>query len=75
MDYQLNANNTLTVRYGYTRNSQDNAGVGGFTLPSAGYNSLSTDQTLQVTETAVLSAKVINETVSSSSIPPACRTL
>jgi hypothetical protein len=62
VDYQLNANNTLTVRYGYTRNSQDNAGVGGFTLPSAGYNSLSTDQTLQVVETAVLSAKVINET-------------
>jgi len=62
VDYQLNQNNTLTVRYGYTRNTQDNAGVGGFTLPSAGYNSLSTDQTVQATETAVLSAKVINET-------------
>ncbi len=62
VDYQLNANNTLIVRYGYTRNSQDNAGVGGFTLPSAASNNLSTDQTLQVTETAVLSAKVINET-------------
>jgi hypothetical protein len=61
-DYQVSKNNTLTVRYQYEHNRQDNNGVGLFDLPSTGYNSLETEQTLQVSDTQILSPKIINET-------------
>jgi len=62
VDYQLSPNNTLTVRYGYTRNDLDDQGVGNLSLSSRAFHQLSTDHTLQITETAVLNSKVINET-------------
>ncbi len=62
IDYQLSKNNTLTMRYGYTRNDLDNQGVGNLSLLSTGYHALNTDHTLQLIETAVLGTKVINET-------------
>jgi hypothetical protein len=61
-DYQVSKNNTLTVRYQYERNRVDNNGIGLFNLPSTGYNSLETEQTLQVSDTQILSPKIINET-------------
>ena len=61
-DYQLNRKNTLVARYTYLRQGQENAGVGNFSLPSRAYHTSSTEQTLQLTETAVLSPLVINET-------------
>ena len=60
-DYQLSPNNYLMARYTFTRNDRQNAGVGQFSLPSAGYNTLTDEQTAQITETAVMGAK-INET-------------
>ena len=62
IDYQLSKNNTLTVRYAYTRNNADDQGIGTLNLITRGYESLVTDQTVQATETAVLSSTVINET-------------
>jgi len=62
LDYQLSSNNTLTMRYAYTKNLQDNQGVGGFNETSRAYNYLFEEQTVQITETAVLTSKVINET-------------
>ena len=62
IDYQLSKNNTLTFRYGYTRNDLENQGVGNLSLLSTGYHALDTDHTIQLIETAVLSTKVINET-------------
>jgi hypothetical protein len=62
VDYQLNPSNTLTVRYGFTRNDVTDSGIGNFNLTSRGVNTLTQDHTVQVTETAVLSAKIINET-------------
>ena len=61
-DYQLSQNNTLTGRYSYTRVGQDNAGIGQFSLLSRAYNTLNNEQTVQLTETAVLNARAINET-------------
>ncbi len=61
-DFQLSPNNTLTVRYQYFRNSEDNEGVGQFSLPSQAYNSLSNEQTVQISDTQVLSTNVVNET-------------
>jgi hypothetical protein len=62
IDYQVNPNNTLTARYQFYRDTQQNAGVGGFTLPEAGYDSTSTEHTVQISDTQVLGSKAVNET-------------
>ncbi|HLG98448.1 MAG TPA: carboxypeptidase regulatory-like domain-containing protein [Bryobacteraceae bacterium] len=62
VDYQLSQNNTLMFRYGYTRNDVQDQGIGNLSLITRGYHSLNTDHTVQITETDVLSTKVINET-------------
>ncbi|MBV9211035.1 MAG: carboxypeptidase regulatory-like domain-containing protein, partial [Acidobacteria bacterium] len=61
-DYQINTNNTLVARYTYARSSQENSGVGGFSLPSRAFDTSFTEHTVQLTETAVLSPTVVNET-------------
>ncbi|MHB1021470.1 MAG: TonB-dependent receptor [Acidobacteriaceae bacterium] len=61
-DFQLGENNTLTVRYQYTNSTQQNSGVGGFKLASQGTNTSSTENTLQISDTQILSDRVINET-------------
>lgn len=62
LDYQINDNNTLVFRYEYERRTADNQGIGGFSLPSRATSSNRTENTFQVTETAILNAKTINET-------------
>ncbi len=62
LDLQLSPSNTLTVRYQFFRNNEDNNGVGQFSLPSQAYNSTSTEHTLQISDTQVLSTNVVNET-------------
>jgi hypothetical protein len=62
LDYALTKNNTLTVRYQYYRNDETNDGIIGFVLPSEGYNSLSTEQTVQIGDTQIYGTKVVNET-------------
>jgi hypothetical protein len=62
VDYQAGKNNTLSVRYQYYRDNQDNQGLLGFALPTQAYNSLNTEQTLQVSDTQVFGSKIVNET-------------
>ncbi len=62
IDYQLGKNNTLTARYQYYRNTENNDGIGQFNLASQGYNSDSTEHTLQISDTQIYGAKVVNET-------------
>ena len=62
VDYQINLKNTLTVRYGFTTADIQGAGIGGFNLVSRGTHPENKNQTLQVTETAVLGKSTINET-------------
>ncbi|HTR36504.1 MAG TPA: carboxypeptidase-like regulatory domain-containing protein [Bryobacteraceae bacterium] len=62
VDYQLNSNNTLTFRYGYTRNDLQDQGAGNLSLLTHAFHTLNSDHTVQLTETAILSTKVINET-------------
>ena len=61
-DYQLTPGNTLTARYQYWRNSENGDGVGTFSLPTVGFNSLETEHTFQMSDTLTLSARTINET-------------
>ena len=62
IDWQLTPTNTLTARYQFLKNDEQNQGVGGFTLASRAYSAHETQQTLQLSDTQVLSAHLINET-------------
>jgi hypothetical protein len=62
IDYQLNTNNTLVGRYSFDKRDLMNQSGGTFDLPSRQYNRSSTQHTFQLTETAVLSPTVVNET-------------
>ena len=61
LDYQLNANNTLSVHYGFTRGDIQGAGIGGFNLISRGYHLHYVTETVHAIETHVHGATV-NET-------------
>jgi hypothetical protein len=61
-DYQLNQANTLVVRYSYTNTKADNVGASDFSLPERAFSRSNTTQTFQVTETAILSPVLMNET-------------
>jgi hypothetical protein len=61
-DWQVTPNNTLTARYQFLVNDQQNLGIGAFDLRSQGYNSDETEHTVQLSDTQVLNAHLINET-------------
>jgi hypothetical protein len=62
IEYAINSRNTLIGRYNFNRNRSLNSGVGGFSLPERAFDSVSTNQNIQLTETAVVNATTINET-------------
>jgi len=62
VDLALSTNNTLTLRYQNTRSDLQNQGASGFNLASRVYNANSSENTVQATETAILSPRLINET-------------
>jgi hypothetical protein len=62
VDYALNTNNTLVLRYSYNHANLQNNGVGNFSLPERGYTALSTTHNIQLTETAIINPTTINET-------------
>ncbi len=61
LDYQIDANNTLTARYSFTRSEIADSGVGGFNLVSQGFNTRLLSQLAQIAETAVLGTGAVNE--------------
>lgn len=61
-DRQFTTNNTFTGRYEYNVAYTTNGGVGQLVLPSEGYNSTLTSQTLQLGNTQVIGAHRTNET-------------
>ncbi|WP_348269148.1 TonB-dependent receptor [Edaphobacter paludis] len=62
LDFQLGANNTLSVRYMFDRQKENNSGVTGFALQSQAYNVLNYENTVQISDTQILSPKIVNET-------------
>lgn len=62
IDYQINNSNTLVGRYRYSSSDSQNQGFGGFTLPSLATESSNYDHDIQITETAIINPKTVNET-------------
>jgi hypothetical protein len=61
-DLKINKKHTLVGNFEYGKGSQSPQGIGGFSLPSRGYRASRENYTLQLTETAILNEKAINET-------------
>ena len=61
-DFQLTPSNTLSVRYMYDRQKSSNNGVSQFALQTQGYDTLNQENTLQISDTQILSARLVNET-------------
>ena len=61
LDYAINPKHSLTLRFQDLRLNYDNQGAGDFNLASRAYNERQSEQTVQATETATLSARLINE--------------
>ncbi|MBO0910367.1 MAG: carboxypeptidase regulatory-like domain-containing protein [Acidobacteria bacterium] len=62
IDYQLTPANTLTMRYQLTHSGEQNSGIGGTALPSQAYNLNETEHTLQISDSQILSPKVVTDT-------------
>jgi Carboxypeptidase regulatory-like domain len=62
LDLLINANHTLTLRYEDTHQESDNIGANGFRLAEAAFNQKTSSHTFNLTETALLSPMLVNET-------------
>ncbi len=62
LDLALGEKNTLTARYQYYVNGQKNSGIGNTSLESVGYSTDATENTVQLSDTQLISTHVINET-------------
>lgn len=61
-DFQLSTNNTLTARYQFVHDRQENNGIGQLSLPSQAFNQHSNEHQIQISDTQILSPKAVNET-------------
>ena len=62
LDVSLTPKNSLVVRYQYVKAELDNQGAGDFNLATRAYNERQSEHAVQVTETAMISPRAINET-------------
>lgn len=61
LDFQLNENNILNVRYAFTQNKLFNRGIGDFALPERAYSTVNKQNLFQIIETAILNPVTSNE--------------
>ncbi len=61
-DLKINKIHTIVGRFNFSKSTQDLQGIGGFSLPSRAYSGRRSNFTLQITETALLNEKTVNET-------------
>jgi hypothetical protein len=62
LDWQIAPGNTFSVRYQFLNNDEQNQGIGGSTLASRAYSNHEIQSQLQVSDTQILSPRLINET-------------
>lgn len=61
-DFKINKVHTIVGRFNYNRTTQDLQGIGGYSLPSRAYRGLRDYLVVQLTETALINEKTVNET-------------
>jgi hypothetical protein len=61
IDYQLNNNNVLSVRYQFWQDNEANSGIQQFSLPSQAYNLHETEHTVQISDTQLVSPRTVNQ--------------
>ena len=61
IDWAPTKNNTLTLRYQYYRDTENNQLGNALDLPTQAYYTQSTENTVQVSDTQVIGSKIINE--------------
>jgi uncharacterized membrane protein YgcG len=61
LDLALGSKNVLTTRYQYVNNKSTSAGVGNLTLPTAGFDTQSLSNILQMSDSMNISSRLINE--------------
>ncbi len=62
IDWQVTPTNTLTARFQFLKNDEQNQGIGGTTLEQRAFSEHQTQSQLQVSDTQVLSSHMVNET-------------
>jgi Carboxypeptidase regulatory-like domain len=62
VDYQVSQNNVLTMRYQWWEDIEDNDGITQFSLPTQAYDTRETEDTVQISDTQVLSSRTVNQT-------------
>ena len=62
VDYQLSPNNTLSARYSYFATDDANDGVGTQDLPSQAYGFVRHHHMVQISDSQIISPRVINDT-------------
>src|ERR1700733_6083340 len=64
LDWQATKNNTITLRYRYviSNDANDLGATSSFALPSQAFNSSTSEQVVQASDTYVISATMVNET-------------
>jgi hypothetical protein len=62
VDYAINDKNTIVGRYGFTRSTSENQGIGGFSLLSRATESTNIQHEFNITESMIINAKTVNET-------------
>jgi Carboxypeptidase regulatory-like domain/TonB dependent receptor len=62
LDRQLTPTNALMGRYEFNQATFNNSGVGLLVLPSEGLNTTTTTNTLQLSDTQIIGAKIISDT-------------
>jgi len=64
IDYQLTPSQTLTFRYSYFKEDQNNSGVGAspFVLPSQAYDTSELENRIQISDSQVYGTKFVNNT-------------
>jgi hypothetical protein len=61
-DWAPNKNNTLTARYQFYRDTEDGELGSQLSLPTQAYSPESTEHTIQISDTQIIGAKIVNET-------------